>query len=48
MEMICAIVYQLTKDLTPEEIEKYGFELHHTLLSAGFCRPAGSAPAGAL
>ena len=24
MEMICAIVYQLTEDLTPEEIEKYG------------------------
>ena len=25
MEMICAIVYQLTKDLTPEEIERSGF-----------------------
>ena len=24
MEMICAIVYQLTKDLTPEEIERSG------------------------
>ena len=34
LEMICAIVYQLTKDLTPEEIEKYGFEKYyvdHTL-----------------
>ena len=34
MEMICAIVYQLTKDLTPEEIEKYGFDKYyvdHTL-----------------
>ena len=26
LEMICAIADQLTKDLTPEEIEKYGFE----------------------
>lgn len=25
MEMICAIVYQLTRDLTPEEVEKSGF-----------------------
>lgn len=34
MEMICAIVYQLTKDLTPEEIEKCGFApyyVDHTL-----------------
>lgn len=34
MEMICAIVYQLTRDLTPEEIEKYGFDKYyvdHTL-----------------
>ena len=34
MEMICAIVYQLTKDLTPEEIEKSGFGpyyVDHTL-----------------
>ena len=34
MEMICAIVYQLTKDLTPEEIEKSGFGTYyvdHTL-----------------
>jgi len=25
MEMICAIVHQLTRDLTPEQIEKSGF-----------------------
>ena len=34
MEMICAIVYQLTKDLTPEEIERSGFDKYyvdHTL-----------------
>lgn len=34
MEMICAIVYQLTKDLTPEEIECSGFGpyyVDHTL-----------------
>lgn len=34
MEMICAIVYQLTKDLTPEEIERSGFGpyyVDHTL-----------------
>ena len=34
LEMICAIVYQLTKDLTPEEIERSGFApyyVDHTL-----------------
>ena len=34
MEMICAIVYQLTKDLTPAEIEASGFDKYyvdHTL-----------------
>lgn len=34
MEIISAIVYQLTKDMTPEDIEKYGFEKYyvdHTL-----------------
>lgn len=34
MEMICAIVYQLTKDATPEEIAKCGFDKYyvdHTL-----------------
>ncbi|MBQ1194051.1 MAG: manganese catalase family protein [Lachnospiraceae bacterium] len=34
MEMICAIVYQLTKNLSPEEIERSGFDKYyvdHTL-----------------
>ena len=34
MEMICSIVYQLTKDLTPDEIERSGFApyyVDHTL-----------------
>ena len=34
MEMICAIVRQLTQDLTPEEIQKSGFDAYyvdHTL-----------------
>lgn len=34
MEMICAIVHQLTKNLTPEEIKAQGFEdyyVDHTL-----------------
>ena len=34
MEMICAIVHQLTRNLTPEEIEKSGFApyyVDHTL-----------------
>ena len=34
LEMICAIVYQLTKDLTVEEIKKQGFEdyyVDHTI-----------------
>ena len=34
MEMICAIVRQLTQDLTPEEIQKSGFDTYyvdHTL-----------------
>lgn len=34
MEMICAIIYQLTKNLSPEEIERSGFApyyVDHTL-----------------
>lgn len=34
MEMICAIVKQLTQDLSPEEIKKSGFDTYyvdHTL-----------------
>ena len=29
MEMICAIVYQLTKDLSPEEIKASGFDKYY-------------------
>ena len=29
MEMISAIVYQLTRDLSPEDIKKYGFEPYY-------------------
>ncbi len=29
MEMISAIVYQLTRNLTPEDIKKYGFEPYY-------------------
>ena len=45
MEMICAIVYQLTKDLSVEEIEKYGFDKYyvdHTL--ALWPQSAGGTP----
>lgn len=34
MEMICAIVHQLTRNLSVEEVEKYGFDKYyvdHTL-----------------
>ncbi len=34
MEMICAIVHQLTRDLSPEELKKSGFDKYyvdHTL-----------------
>ena len=43
--MICAIVYQLTKDLTPEEIERSGFDKYyvdHTL--ALWPQSAGGVP----
>lgn len=45
MEIICAIVHQLTRDLTPEEIQKYGFEKYyvdHTL--ALWPQSAGGVP----
>lgn len=45
MEMICAIVYQLTKDLSPEEIERSGFDKYyvdHTL--ALWPQAAGGTP----
>ena len=42
MEMICAIIYQLTKNLSPEEIERSGFApyyVDHTL-ALGHRQPA--------
>lgn len=29
MEMVCAIIYQLTKDLTPEQIKDSGFDAYY-------------------
>ena len=29
MEIICAIIYQLTKDLSPDEIKKSGFDAYY-------------------
>ena len=48
MEMICAIVYQLTKNLTPEEIVASGFDKYyvdHT--TALWPQAAGGTPFGA-
>ena len=45
MEIICAIIYQLTKDLSPEEIKKSGFDKYyvdHTL--ALWPQAAGGTP----
>ncbi|MBS4981704.1 MAG: manganese catalase family protein, partial [Lachnospiraceae bacterium] len=45
MEMICAIVHQLTRNLSPEEIEKSGFDKYyvdHTL--ALWPQSAGGTP----
>ena len=45
MEMVCAIVYQLTKDLTPEQIKESGFDKYyvdHTL--ALWPQSAGGTP----
>ena len=36
MEMICAIVRQLTQDLTPEEIQKSGFDISFLYTSRRF------------
>ncbi|MBE5902542.1 MAG: manganese catalase family protein [Lachnospiraceae bacterium] len=49
MEMICAIVYQLTKNLTPEEIKSSGFDKYyvdHTL--ALWPQAAGGLPQNAV
>lgn len=42
MEMISAIVYQLTRDLTPEEIKKYGFEPYYVDHTTGVYPVAAS------
>lgn len=45
MEIICAIVHQLTRNLTPEQLEKSGFDKYyvdHTL--ALWPQSAGGAP----
>ena len=49
MEMVCAIVYQLTKDLSPEEIERSGFapyyvnHINRSLATGSKRRPMGIA-----
>ena len=42
MEMISAIIYQLTKDLTPEEVKKYGFEPYYVDHTTGIYPVAAS------
>ena len=37
MEMICAIVHQLTKNLSPEEIERSGFAPYYVDHTSGDC-----------
>ena len=42
MEMISAIIYQLTRDLSPEEIKKYGFEPYYVDHTTGIYPIAAS------
>ena len=42
LEMISAIIYQLTRDLTPEEIKKYGFEPYYVDHTTGIYPVAAS------
>lgn len=42
MEMICAIVYQLTKNLSIEEIKKYGFDKYYVDHTLGLWPQAAS------
>ena len=45
MEMICAIVYQLTKDLSPEEIKASGFDKYYVDHTVGIWpQAAGGIP----
>ena len=46
MEMICAIVHQLTRNLTPEEIEKSGFGTYYVCLLYTSIPDHGFASAG--
>jgi len=45
LEMICAIVYQLTKDLTPEEIQRSGFDKYYVDHTLGLYPQAASGTA---
>jgi len=45
LEMICAIVYQLTKDLTPEEIQRSGFDKYYVDHTLGLYPQAASGAA---
>lgn len=42
MEMVCAIVYQLTKDLTPEEVQASGFAPYYIDHTTGLYPVAAS------
>lgn len=42
MEMICAIIHQLTRDLTPEQIEKNGFAPYYIDHTTGIYPVAAS------
>ena len=42
MEMVCAIVYQLTKDLTPEEVQASGFAPYYIDHTSGVYPVAAS------
>ena len=42
MEMICAMVYQLTKDLTPEQVKTAGFDAYYIDHTAGLWPQAAS------
>ena len=49
MEMICSIIYQLTKDLSPEEIKKSGFDAYYIDHTTGLWpQAAGGLPQNAI
>ena len=43
MEMICAMVYQLTRNLTPEQVKTAGFDAYYIDHTAGIWPQAASA-----